>query len=37
VNVEIIFDVNIEGILKMEARDPDTGKTLQTTVRVTQS
>jgi len=37
VKVEITFDVNIEGILRMDARDPDTGKTLQTTVRVTQS
>jgi molecular chaperone DnaK len=37
VKVELTFDVNVEGILKMEARDPDTGKTLNTTVRVTQS
>jgi molecular chaperone DnaK len=37
VKVEITFDVNIEGILRMDARDPDTGKTLTTSVRVTQS
>ena len=37
VRVEITFDVNIEGILTMTARDPDTGKDMKTTVRVTQS
>jgi molecular chaperone DnaK len=37
VKVEITFDVNIEGILTMSARDPDTGKEMKTTVRVTQS
>lgn len=37
VKVEITFDVSVEGILKMSARDPDTGKELNTTVRVTQS
>jgi molecular chaperone DnaK len=37
VNVEITFDVNIEGILTMYARDPATGKEMKTTVRVTQS
>jgi molecular chaperone DnaK len=36
VRVEITFDVNVEGILTMTARDPDTGKELKTTVRVTQ-
>lgn len=36
VRVEITFDVNVEGILTMTARDPDTGKELTTTVRVTQ-
>ncbi len=36
VKVEITFDVSIEGILAMTARDPDTGKELKTTVRVTQ-
>ena len=35
--VEITFDVNIEGILTMRAHDPDTGKEMKTTVRVTQS
>ncbi len=37
VHVEITFDVNIEGILTMYARDPSTGKEMKTTVRVTQS
>ena len=36
VKVQITFDVNVEGILTMTARDPDTGKELKTTVRVTQ-
>ena len=35
--LEITFDVSIEGILTMSARDLDTGKQLKTTVRVTQS
>ncbi len=35
--VEITFDVNIEGILTMKARDPSTGREMKTTVRVTQS
>jgi molecular chaperone DnaK len=35
--LEIIFDVNIEGILTMSARDVETGKQMKTTVRVTQS
>ncbi len=34
--VEITFDLNIEGILAMSARDPETGKELKTSVRVTQ-
>ena len=34
--LEITFDVNIEGILTMSARDLDTGKQMKTTVRVTQ-
>jgi molecular chaperone DnaK len=34
--IEIIFDVNVEGILTMSARDLDTGKQMKTTVRVTQ-
>ena len=37
VKVQMTFDVNVEGILTMTARDPDTGKELKTTVRVTQS
>ncbi|MCI0570561.1 MAG: Hsp70 family protein [Myxococcaceae bacterium] len=35
VQVEITFDVNIEGILTMRARDPATGREMTTTVRVT--
>jgi molecular chaperone DnaK len=35
VQVEITFDVNIEGILTMRARDPATGREMRTTVRVT--
>ena len=35
--VEITFDVNVEGILTMRARDPATGREMKTTVRVTQS
>jgi molecular chaperone DnaK len=34
--LEITFDVNIEGILTMSARDVETGKQMKTTVRVTQ-
>jgi molecular chaperone DnaK len=34
--LEITFDVNIEGILTMSAKDLDTGKQMKTTVRVTQ-
>ena len=34
--LEITFNVNIEGILTMSARDFDTGKQMKTTVRVTQ-
>jgi molecular chaperone DnaK len=37
VQVEITFDVNVEGILTMRARDPATGREMKTTVRVTQS
>jgi molecular chaperone DnaK len=37
VNVEVTFDVNVEGILTMYAKDPDSGKEMKTTVRVTQS
>ncbi len=35
--VEITFDVNIEGILTMSAQDKETGKEMKTTIRVTQS
>jgi molecular chaperone DnaK len=35
--VEVTFDVNVEGILTMHARDPDSGREMKTTVRVTQS
>jgi molecular chaperone DnaK len=34
VQVEITFDLNIEGILTMSARDPETGKEMKVTVRV---
>ncbi|MBI3183894.1 MAG: Hsp70 family protein [Myxococcales bacterium] len=37
VQVEVTFDVNVEGILTMHARDPASGKEMQTTVRVTSS
>jgi molecular chaperone DnaK len=34
--IEVLFDVNVEGILTISARDVDTGKQMKTTVRVTQ-
>lgn len=34
VRLEILFEVNIEGILTMSARDLDTGRKMKTTVRV---
>ena len=37
VNVEIIFDCNVEGILTVNARDKDTGKSMQTVVNVQAS
>jgi molecular chaperone DnaK len=37
VRLEILFEVNIEGILSVHARDLDTGREMKTTVRVTQS
>jgi molecular chaperone DnaK len=37
VQVEVTFDVNVEGILTMRARDPATGREMKTTVRITQS
>jgi molecular chaperone DnaK len=35
--LEILFEVNIEGILTMSARDLDTGRQMKTTVRVTSA
>jgi molecular chaperone DnaK len=35
--LEILFEVSVEGILTMSARDLDSGKQMKTTVRVTQS
>ena len=37
IQVEITFDLNVEGILTMSARDPKSGKEMKTTVRVTQT
>jgi molecular chaperone DnaK len=37
VRLEIMFEVNVEGILTMSARDLDTGRQMRTTVRVTSS
>ncbi len=37
VQLEILFEVNVEGILSMSARDLATGRQMRTTVRVTQS
>ena len=37
VQVEITFDVNVEGILTMRARDPASGREMKTTVRVSSS
>ncbi|HYG66676.1 MAG TPA: Hsp70 family protein [Anaeromyxobacteraceae bacterium] len=37
VRLEILFDVNVEGILTMSARDLDTGRQMTTTVRVTST
>ncbi|HUL60091.1 MAG TPA: Hsp70 family protein [Anaeromyxobacteraceae bacterium] len=34
VRLEILFEVNVEGILTMSARDMDTGRQMRTTVRV---
>ncbi|HTP50692.1 MAG TPA: Hsp70 family protein [Anaeromyxobacteraceae bacterium] len=36
VRLEVVFDVNVEGILAIQARDLDTGREMKTTVRVTQ-
>jgi len=37
VRLEILFEVNVEGILTMSARDLDTGRQMRTTVRVSSS
>ena len=37
VNVEVILDVNSEGILALDARDVDTGAMMQQTVRFTKA
>jgi molecular chaperone DnaK len=37
VRLELVFEVSIEGILSIHARDLDTGREMKTTVRVTQS
>ena len=37
VQVEVTFDLNVEGILTMSARDPATSKEMKTTVRVKTS
>jgi len=37
VKVEIVFDVNVEGILTVTANDKDTGKSMKTTVKVRSS
>ncbi len=35
--VQVTFDVSVEGILTMSAQDPATGRQMKTTIRVTQS
>ncbi|MHB1846296.1 MAG: Hsp70 family protein, partial [Deltaproteobacteria bacterium] len=35
--VQVTFDVSVEGILTMSAQDPSTGRQMKTTIRVTQS
>jgi molecular chaperone DnaK len=37
VRLEVLFEVNIEGILTVSASDLDTGKRMKTTIRVTES
>jgi molecular chaperone DnaK len=37
VRVDVIFDVNAEGILSMSAQDRDTGKQMKTTVKIESS
>ncbi len=36
VHLEVLFEVNVEGILTVSASDLDTGKRMETTLRVTQ-
>jgi molecular chaperone DnaK len=36
VQVEVTFDVSVEGILTMRAKDPASGREMKTTIRVTQ-
>ncbi len=35
--LEVVFEVNVEGILTMSARDLDSGRQMKTTVRVSSS
>jgi molecular chaperone DnaK len=35
--LEVLFEVNVEGILTVSASDLDTGKQMKRTMRVTQS
>jgi molecular chaperone DnaK len=35
--LEILFEVNVEGILSMSARDLDSGRQMKTTVKVSSS
>jgi molecular chaperone DnaK len=37
VRLEVLFEVSVEGILSVHARDLDTGREMKSTVRVTQS
>ena len=37
VRLEVIFDVNVEGILSLHVRDRDTGREMKSTVRITRS
>jgi molecular chaperone DnaK len=37
VRLEVLFEVNVEGILTVSASDLDTGKQMKTTIRVTES
>ncbi len=37
VRMEVLFEVNVEGILTVSASDLDTGKQMKTTIRVTES